>query len=138
MNVLLDKSNQNFKAAEFLKDDEQQFYAASVHCSYYCSFQLMAYILTYKLGVKNSANWLNLGDTKGSHERAIKIIFDEIYNQGLRSDAAKFKRMIESLKSNRVDADYKETIISKQWSEVALSTSKQINRLLIPIFNINI
>ena len=49
MSHLLKKSHVNIDSAQLLLDND--FYSSSVHCSYYSSYQILKYAISYNEGV---------------------------------------------------------------------------------------
>ena len=77
---ILNKSEDNFSAAEFLVANN--FFTSSIHCYYYSSFQLMNYILIHVIRFDSDEYRKN---TKGrdSHNYLINLIRRNLIESGV-------------------------------------------------------
>jgi uncharacterized protein (UPF0332 family) len=134
MPELLNKSQLNFESAKLLVDEG--FYAPSVHCSYYASFQLLKNVVCFSEGIgyndlKTELNEINSDSRKkhiGVHEFLIDLkLGDLIERENLEYDVLKH---IKDLKVARARADYENSRISLSESEKALKKSAFIIKCL--------
>jgi len=132
MSPYLFKSEQNIQAAKYLI--EGNFYSSSIHCAYYSCIQNMFNLLTNKLGYQ-LADIDNEAQRKltGSHVTAINIVKNRMIEKGIRFKLGDFNNAIMYLKNNRVKADYKEDIISKELGEEAIKKATIVNKILSEI-----
>ena len=129
MNIdLRDKSHFNRLAADIcLKNN---YYAPSVHCSYYSCVQYMLYILFEKLKMTETQfdqEMINL--RTGTHGCAIKLIGFDLIKRN-RSDYKTFQALIPALKKLREEADYKPKPTPQHEGQTALATSDSIKNVL--------
>lgn len=126
MRILLDKSQSNIEAAEILHNDE--FYAPSVHCSYYSCIQLMRHVIFNKFG-EDEIEFDERPEVKasGSHNFLISYLRDKIDNP---VNSRSFSENIRRLKNHRKRADYMQIKILEVDSEKALSLATNLNSLL--------
>ena len=139
MSVLLDKSNQNIRAAALLID-QHQCYSASIHCSYYSAFQRSAYILKnqFKMTDKDIELDAAFGNTgKDSHNKTISVVFDKISKAGERLKALDYRREMGELKGKRRKADYSDEVIDEEVSRAAQSQAQTIQKLLDNVFHLS-
>ncbi len=119
---------------------ENKYYAASIHCFYYSSFQLISHIKLKNITLLNSD--VKVMNSKNSHENAISIIFEDRAKSLASNDMVgmndlrKFHQNINHLKKLRVKSDYKEIIIEKDISLNAKSIASLINLFLKKNYNL--
>ncbi len=125
MNILLDKAKQNAEASLFLKEEE--YFASSVHCSYYSCIQLMNHILFNVFNVDEAAfnNNENIKNN-GSHN----YLINQICLKAPRLATNKFKNDFRNLKALRKDADYNQVKILKVDCENAIHLAQKLKILL--------
>lgn len=126
MSFLREKSNFNIDSAEELI--KLNYYAPSVHCSYYGSFQYMKFALrkckntTYE---KIESDCLNYKG--GSHGFIIDNILSELRIKIKNSqDFIHIKRIIKDLKKFRTNSDYFDIQILFDDAEKSVKYSKEI------------
>lgn len=105
MSRLKEKSNINHESAKVLID--KQYYASSVHCSYYSVFQLLKYLVSFFNGYSyDEISQKTQSSGKGSHV----YIKDEIleFVKGDRSEYRFVKNRIKDLKHFRLQSDYED------------------------------
>lgn len=137
MSVLISKSKENLLSAQLLIN--HNCYASSVHCSYYSSVQLMIHLLLNNFNFTQASLEEESKKTReGSHVFAINHLFSQMKQKQEIFKAVEFSREIGKLKNKRVQADYKEEVISKDLSDDALTQAKQINSILTNVFSIRI
>jgi hypothetical protein len=130
MSALLEKSTKNIEAAAKLI--EAKLDASSVHCSYYSCVQHMLHIKGEYYN-EDSERLLERCkfEQKGSHFVLINEIKDAIRNVSKNaSEYQTFSHNIESLKRNRIDADYQNVAIDKSKSGASLAFANKINGIL--------
>ena len=105
------KATSSLDAAQALIDKEEEgYYTASIHCSYYAVFQYIKYVLantdTEPLSYEEQtaqARKMRMG----SHDFVIEQIWKRISKQEENEDAARdFAQTVRGLKRERVYADY--------------------------------
>ncbi len=130
MSIFKDKSDFNIKSAELLL--KNQYFAPSVHCSYYGCIQYMLYILFDKQ--KKSENEFEEERRRrgtGTHAYAISLIKDQLFKERYSSDAYKtFQKLIPELKEIREKSDYKAVVIEHGMGFEAFGKAESITRLL--------
>jgi hypothetical protein len=105
------------------------YYAASVHCSYYGSFQFIKYALkkfvpysSYKDLDKASG-----AHGKDSHENLYKLLMSTYRGTGKKNtEELALLKKISDLKTARKRADYQEYPITKTYSQQCGQKSRQI------------
>jgi hypothetical protein len=128
MNFLLAKSDFNIAAAKMLI--QQNYFAPSVHCSYYSCLQLMTYYLYNKLGKNEKTMEAEQRvSTEGKHEYLINLFTREIRPKSWESSRT-FNNDIIQLKKLRVDSDYKDIQITITQGNDSFSIAKKIITLL--------
>ena len=126
MRILLDKSQSNIEAAELLHDEE--FYAPSVHCSYYSCIQLMRHVIFNKFGEDEMEfDGRPEVQSNGSHNFLISYLRDKIDNP---VNGRSFSENIRRLKNHRINADYKQMNVLKGDSTTSLSLAKATRTIL--------
>jgi hypothetical protein len=130
MSYLEQKSNFNIDSAQELID--KTYYAPSIHCSYYGSFQFMKFSLknyrnlTYdfiELECKNYA--------RGTHGYVLDNIKQDLRKKLLNTkDYTEVKRKIDELKAFRISSDYFNTQILLDQADKSLSYSKDIIQII--------
>ena len=127
MSKIKAKSEFNLLAAKVLID-EHDYYAPSVHCSYYGCFQFIKYKLN-QLGQTYDivSQTIEADKTLHSHTYPINLLLQELSAKGVnRHDVREVKEKINDLKYFRVVADYHDKEISFQDSNKALTLSNEI------------
>jgi len=109
------KATSSLDAAQVLIDKEEEgYYTASIHCSYYAVFQYIKYVLantdTEPLSYEEQTAQAK-GKKGGSHDFVIKQIRQRIKQRinNLEADpdaALEFTQDVRDLKQERIDADY--------------------------------
>jgi len=139
MSEYIKKSLNNFESAELLFDNEK--YSSSIHCVYYSTYQIILYIIKYKLNTewdsfqeKKYADSLNNKNSKEeSHNLTISFL-----KENITTTNEVFGRLFDSkigiLKRYRHTADYKEDAIDPKTATISLDLSKRINDELIKHF----
>ena len=124
MSYLKEKSGFNIDSAQELID--KNYYAPSVHCSYYGSFQYMKYAL------KKQNNWTyefieNECLSNGTHSFVINNILSNLRSKiGNNKEFANIKRKINDLKIFRIQSDYFNIQILSDDAQKSLDYSKEI------------
>lgn len=141
MSEYLTKSLNNFESAELLIINNR--YSSSIHCVYYSTYQIILYIIKYKLNSewdsfqeKKYADSLNNKNSKEeSHNLTISFI-----KENITTTNEVFGRLFDSkigiLKRHRHAADYKEDAIDTRTATNSLDLSKKINAELIKHFDL--
>ncbi|MEM7656029.1 MAG: HEPN domain-containing protein [Bacteroidota bacterium] len=112
MSELLNKSEQNIDAADYLIR-QKQLYAPSVHCSYYACVQLMKYLLlTRHHFTQESLDQEIREQNTGFHPFSRKQLCNRIRSIHPR-DAASLNRWLKDLYNFRVESDYLEKHIGQ-------------------------
>ena len=126
------KATNSLDAAQVLIDKEEEgYYTASIHCSYYAVFQYIKYVLantdTEPLSYEEQTKQAK-GKRMGSHDFVIEQIRQRI---GDRKAGQKFVQATSNLKKKRVDADYstrqftlEESLACKQKAEELIAKLK--------------
>ena len=109
------KATNSLDAAQVLIDKEEEgYYTASIHCTYYAVFQYIKYVLahtdTEPLSYEEQTAQAK-GKKGGSHDFVIKQIRQRIKQRisNLEADpdaALEFTQDVRDLKQERIDADY--------------------------------
>ena len=124
MSYLKEKSGFNIDSAQELID--KNYYAPSVHCSYYGCFQYMKYAL------KKQNNWTyefieNECLSNGTHSFVINNILSNLRSKiGNNKEFANIKRKINDLKLFRIQSDYFNIQILSDDAQKSLDYSKEI------------
>lgn len=126
MSFIKEKSGFNIDSAKELI--KLTYYAPSVHCSYYGSFQYMKYALrkcrntTYEQIESDSLNYRS-----GSHGYVIDNILNELRVKITNTkDYVYIKRIIKDLKTFRTNSDYFNIQILLDDAEKSLKFSEEI------------
>jgi hypothetical protein len=130
---LKNKSEINKDAAKLLQ--EKNYYAPSVHCSYYSCLQLMKYCLNshFKLSEKeinSKVKQYMIKNKDGSHNFYINFLFKEIKNISTTRESNDFNNKINALKKIRTIADYSKEDILFHTSNKALTLSSDIIEMI--------
>ncbi|NOQ24641.1 MAG: hypothetical protein GQ564_04695 [Bacteroidales bacterium] len=136
---LKNKSEINCEAAKLLH--EKNYYAPSIHCSYYCCLQLMKYSLNSHFKFNESeigtkVNEYTRNNKDGSHNFFISFLFKEIKKNSSTRISIDFNNKINALKKFRTKADYDKDDIHFNVSEKALTLSNDIIFLIKKYFKI--
>ncbi len=129
MSFLKNKSNFNFSSAKLLIDGN--YYAPSVHCSYYAVLQLLkhGYVKHKSISYESLNEKIN-NDKRNSHTFLIDefcLNLQSISKLGLSIyDIRNLKRDIKDLKQFRVDSDYENVEIDYSKSNKAYNLSDSI------------
>lgn len=134
MSELLNKSKQNIASASLLKDNN--FHAASVHCSYYAALQKMSDILCENFDYTPEKLFEECQrNATGSHRFIQNKIFLNLTEINCNfSQMQHFKGMMEDFTRKRVDADYKSIVIDSSKSGAAIAISNKIISTLVENF----
>ena len=126
------KATSSLDAAQVLIDKEEEgYYTASIHCTYYAVFQYIKYVLantdTEPLSYEEQTAQAK-GKKGGSHDFVIKQIRQRI---GDKETARNFAQDVFTLKKKRIDADYstrqftlEESLACKQKAEELITELK--------------
>jgi hypothetical protein len=134
LSFLKEKSKFNLDAAKLLID-EYNYYAPSVHCSYYGVFQYITSTLN-KLGETYEKISNDINNSKGtsfplsSHEYPIKLIVDKVTANSDILYGNNVKNKIKDLKTFRRIADYENTQITSDQGNKALGLGIEIISLI--------
>lgn len=135
MSKLRNKSEFNIDAAEFLID--KNYYAPSVHCSYYSCFQLLKYTINHFCGLEYEVLASNISiSKKGSHQYVIDYMTNELRGVAGAVESRKFKRNITDLKHFRQESDYDNIEVNIDKGTTALRMAKDIRNYLITNFRV--
>jgi hypothetical protein len=137
-NNFLSKSDLNLDAAERLKNNPNNHYSSSIHCSYYSCYQRLLDILYRILGYSEASFKQEFNDFKarqpigqpiGPHDYMIQFFWDHLSTKS-HEDAKDFRNNILLLKKLRTDSDYKDLWIEKDVSDRALVLATTIHKNL--------
>lgn len=135
MSKLRQKSDFNIDAAEHLLSKE--YYASSVHCSYYSCFQLLKYTIKEFSGIYYETQAQNASSSgQKTHQYVINHITGEINSHVGFEESRKFKRTINDLKVFRLESDYEDVEVNLDKSEKALCIAKEIRKYIINNFHV--
>jgi len=129
-NILKKKSEENYKAAQFLKSTSAECFGSSVHCAYYSCIQKAKYLMIHVLGRKDDVEEVDNDKTRSIHTFLIHEIRNTFKNRSEIFKALDWNRSISNLKALRVEADYKEITIDEPKSSAAFAEAETIHRLL--------
>jgi len=135
MTKLKQKSGFNFDAAEILI--KSNYYAPSVHCSYYSCFQLMKFALKDFCGIEYKDLEKKIADDK--QQTTHVFVINELGKVFLKFDKLiyrEFNSKIKDLKTFRIDSDYKDIEIISDQGEKAFKLAGEIRTLLIENLNL--
>ena len=119
--MLLDKSEHNFKAFLLLK--EHKYLTPCVHCGYYSCFQKVVYILeNYFPDEYRQISEARRNRSKGNlHKECIEEFVHQFRKRANAGSAKKLHDFLIELKSYRIEADYNsEPVTSDRIEEVGL------------------
>jgi len=141
MSEYITKSFNNSESGKFLFDKEK--YSSSIHCVYYSTYQILLYIINYKLkdewnsfqDRKYAESLNNKNSKEESHNLTISFIKENIINTN-EVFGRLFHQQIGVLKRHRHTADYKEDVIDFKTATISLSLSNTINEKLIKHFEL--
>lgn len=131
MGVLRNKSDANIAAAGLLIKQDENYYAASVHCSYYGCFQYLKYTIktyfnqSYEEIEKQCLNYLG-----GTHGYVNDTVMDRLRFVVDFNTHRTAKRELSDLKQFRIDSDYFNKEITDVEATKSLSLSEGIIRLV--------
>lgn len=133
MSYLRNKSEFNLKSAALLI--EEDFYAPSVHCSYYSVFQLMKHIfIQIKRISYENLNQNIISDSRNTHKYLIEEFCLHLQSDANcklnRFEVRELKNDIQDLKQFRLESDYDNIEINYKKSSQALSLSESILKRL--------
>lgn len=118
--ILLSKSDQNFKAGELIITLPNDYHATSIHCFYYSLFQLLKYIGFKKFNLSEQVIDEKRKNGKETYQKTEHdVVFFHVYNQLRNSErflSMDLKSAFYELKTLRADADYHEIIITPEAS----------------------
>lgn len=135
MSKLRQKSDFNIDAAVHLLRD--QYYASSVHCSYYSCFQLLKHTIKNFSGIDYDAQAKIISSSgQKTHQYVINHITGEINSCVGFEESRRFKRTIKELKVFRLESDYEDVEVNLDKSEKALRIAKEIRQYIITNFNV--
>lgn len=134
MSHLLDKSEQNKAAANFLK--ERGIYASSVHCGYYSCIQMFIHLLIKHF---NEEFEKEVENSKGGKGNLHSIYINELTGRlqiktKKRVDCVRDKRDIRGkmmqLREFRLQSDYHDEAVTEQMAEKAHNYTEEIQKLV--------
>jgi uncharacterized protein (UPF0332 family) len=117
----------NLEAAKELI--RNNFYASSVHCSYYACFQLMMFKLVQNLSITYD-DLKNRSKGESSHEYVSNEIMEILTKKSGLTIMQDFKRQYKQLKRFRLDSDYHDILIDSAGSSHALRCSEELLRMI--------
>lgn len=125
----------NIDAAERLIKDN--YYAPSVHCSYYSCFQLAKHTINYFFDVDYETQALNVSVLgQGTHQYVLNFISQELIKFAGAEESRIFKRTFKDLKQFRFESDYENIEISMEKGVKAFEKAKEIRIFLIKNFHV--
>lgn len=140
MNELKNKSEINLDSAKLLS--KNNYYAPSVHCSYYSVLQLMKYAVCVSIGISydeqdKEINQLkqHKASAKGTHEYLIGKIEEKIHEFD-RPNFTSFTRKVKDLKVFRKNSDYEDVSISFEQSRTAIDHATVLREQIKKTFKV--
>jgi hypothetical protein len=125
--ILKQKSEENAKAAQLLADRKNKYYAASIHCSYYSSIQMLMYILNTKYHIPYQQQEKEADSIrKGTHNYLIDEIGVRLKKKQDATQIRRIQKNIRDLKDLRKGADYKPVQIDILKAQRAIELSNEI------------
>ncbi len=135
MSKLKEKSALNYCAADVLINSN--YYAPSVHCSYYSCFQLMKYSIKYFFDINYEDLAKQIGSAKqNTHSYVIKFIGEEMKNNLGLFEYRNFNNKIRDLRNFREQSDYENVDVTFDDSKKALNLAKEIRTKLSEMFHV--
>lgn len=141
---LRNKAITNLDAALILKEPPNRHHCSSIHCSYYSCFQAIKYIILSDLGISESdivqnrekASYVLNGRKvhPSEHDYLINFLHRNIIDLNQLKDAQTFNENINRLKSLRNNSDYKDLLIEKDKSDIALTYAETVHKVLKRIY----
>lgn len=129
MDELKHKSGFNMDAARLLIDKE--YFASSIHCSYYSCIQLAKHVLLNKLGITERALKQKYVRPIGSHNLIREAIINELrVKMNDKFTMTQFNSKFGLIKQLREESDYHEVIIDSKKAEDSIKHSTFINSIL--------
>jgi uncharacterized protein (UPF0332 family) len=129
MSKLKEKSEFNIAAAELLL--EKDYYAPSLHCSYYSCFQLIKFTIKDFFGTDYETLSSNISSSKkNTHQYIIDYISNELINFTDTKTGRDFKRKIKDLKQFRQESDYDDMEITIEKGNAAYLQAVEIRTYL--------
>lgn len=135
MSKIKQKSDFNHDAAKILID--KNYYAPSVHCSYYSCFQLMKFTIKdfFEISYQDLTN--RIGSAKqNTHSYVIKYIGNEIRQNVDILEFREFNNKIRDLKYYREQSDYDNFEVTIDDGKKALKLADEIRGKLKNIFHV--
>ena len=135
MSHLKAKSEFNLHSAKILIDDHDYF-APSVHCSYYGCFQFIKHTLnrlghTYQMMDQEIANSRQENvKTLHSNSYPIELIANKIGEKHDNRAKKEIRDKIKTLKTFRVQSDYENVVVNDRKSRLALELSQEIIKII--------
>lgn len=129
-NILLAKSDENFKVGELVITKPNECFASSIHCFYYSLFQLIKYVSFNKFGLtEGKIIELRKAGSEKFQKSEHAVVFHYFWSR--IKDSERFLSMelettFGQLKSMRADADYHEVEISPELSKGAKKETEKI------------
>lgn len=124
MSNLINKSNENIKAADMLI--KNSLFTSSIHNCYYAVFQTLLSISKDNGFIEKE----NKGES--SHNRVVNFYKHHIINKEINEEQQrKILSDISLLKKIRVQADYKEKIFNKEWAEKAFCKCEELIKIIM-------
>lgn len=117
---------------------KQQYFASSVHCSYYSLFQKMKYVVKNTAGISyDEYETKSKLSPKSSHVFLIEWFCSEFQKKGnSRREKEALENTIVDLKTLRIKADYTNIRITPKESGDAYDTSDRLQQQIKLIFKI--
>jgi len=125
MSKIKQKSEFNLAAAKLLI--ENNYYAPSVHCSYYSCFQLLKYTIKNFCGLDYDMQSKNISSSKlHTHQYIINYITGKLKEKVNFQESRNFKLKIKDLKQFRLESDYENIEIGFEKSNKAYRIANEI------------
>jgi len=135
MSKLREKSDFNISAATILI--KENYYAPSVHCSYYSCFQLLKFTIKEFFGIDYATLSTNISTSgQKTHQYVINYIAGELNQLVGETESRSFKRKIKDLKQFREESDYENIEVSIDQGNDALIKANEIRQYLITNFHV--
>ncbi len=125
------KSEENFRAAQLLANEEHKMFSSSIHCAYYSSLLLIKHILKH-FCCKEYSQYDNVN--KDSHNLLINDLTKDLESKSEIIRKVDLNKNFKFLKCLRVKADYRDTIISQKESEEAIEKTIEVRQILEKVY----
>ncbi|KAA9356879.1 MULTISPECIES: hypothetical protein [Larkinella] len=130
MSKLLQKSNDSIQACQLLIE-QHNLYTSSIHHAYYSSFQRSIYLLQ----IHFPKSLIEKTEEASSHVHVITTVEQKLVDSGYRFQALDFNQHINTLKRNRVHADYKNDLFDEKFSLKSLELARKLNIIIDELTN---